>query len=114
MQRKLPRLPLPTGHLGGAEPAAVILAQRFLLAVAELPAAFDAGGVRDLVLGRGKHDQFAVELGSADRREAVPGAKQAMRTPGSKVIRVVWGSPAADEPRDDPVRGQVLRWPGSR
>src|SRR5215472_12247059 len=68
---------LPAGLLGAAEVAAVVLAQRFLLAVAELLAAFDVRGVLDLVLGHGKHDQFAVEPRSADRREALPGAKQA-------------------------------------
>src|SRR6266516_6427197 len=68
---------LPAGLLGGAESAAVILAQRFLLAVAELLAAFDVRGVLDLVLGHGQHGQLTVELRSADRREALPGAKQA-------------------------------------
>src|SRR5215831_17352766 len=68
---------LPAGLLGGAESAAVILAQRFLLAVAELLAAIDVRGVLDLVLGHGQHDQLAVELRSADRRVALPGAKQA-------------------------------------
>src|SRR5215831_18792688 len=77
IQRNWPGCLLPAGLLGGAELATVILAQRFLLAVAEVLAAFDVRGVLDLVLGHGKHDEFAVELRSADRREAVPGAEQA-------------------------------------
>jgi hypothetical protein len=68
---------LPAGLLGGAGVAAVILAQRFLLAVAEPLAAVDVRGVLDLVLGHGQHYQLTVELRSADRREALPGAKQA-------------------------------------
>lgn len=46
---------LSAGPLSGAA-LAVILAQRFLLAVAELLATFDVRGVLDLVLGHGKHD----------------------------------------------------------
>src|SRR5690348_10665192 len=80
MQRELPRAAcflLTAGLVAGAESAAVMLAQRFLLAVAELLAAFDVRGVLDLVLGHGQHDQLTVELRSADRRVALPGAKQA-------------------------------------
>src|SRR5690242_8388527 len=78
--RELPQaacFQLTGGLADGAESAAVILAQLFLLAVAELLAAFDVRGPLDLVLGHGQHDQLAVELRSADRRVALPGAKQA-------------------------------------
>src|SRR6185312_12144712 len=71
-----------------AEIAAIVLAEGVLLAVADVRVPVDAGGVLDLVLGHGQHDQFLVEPGPVNRREAVPGAEQArldqdpLRLPG--------------------------------
>src|SRR5207248_6350937 len=65
------------GRCGGAEVAAVVLAEGVLLALAELLVPVDIRGALDLVLGHGKYDPLAVELGSVDRREAMPGTEQA-------------------------------------
>src|SRR6266516_1835883 len=73
----LPACRLTAGPLGGAEIAAVVLAEGVLLAFADLRVRVDVRGVFDLVLGHGQHDQLAVEPGPVDRREALPGAEQA-------------------------------------
>jgi len=62
------------GLHGGAESGAVVLAEGVLFAFADARVRVDVGGVLDLVLGHGQHDQLlAVEPGTADRREALPG-----------------------------------------
>jgi len=66
-----------SGLPGGAGAAAAVRAEGVLLAVADVRVPVDAGGVLDLVLGHGQHDQFLVEPGPVNRREAVPGAEQA-------------------------------------
>src|SRR5215469_3166820 len=117
IQRNCPGCLLPAGLLGGAELAAVILAQRFLPTVAELLAAFDVTGVLDLVLGHGKHDELAVELRSADLCEAVPGAKHA-----GLYQHPLWPAGLLVEEHladlADPVAlgidRSAIRWPGSR
>src|SRR5579871_4102851 len=88
---RLPGLPtcrLTTGLLGGVEVAAVVPTERALLAFADIRVWVDVRGVLDLILGHGQHNQLAVEPGSLDRREALPGAEQAglpqdpLRLPG--------------------------------
>src|SRR6185437_12451856 len=65
------------GMHGGAESGAVVLAEGVLFAFADARVRVDVRGVLDLVLGHGQHDQLlAVEPGTADRREALPGPEQ--------------------------------------
>src|SRR5690348_5794144 len=75
---RLPAFRVTAGLPGGAKIAAVVLAQGVLLALADVRVLVDVRGVLDLILGHGEHDQLlAVEPGSVDRREALPGAQQA-------------------------------------
>ena len=72
-----PAVPVTAGLPGGAEVAAVVLAEGVFLALADVRVLVDVRGVLDLVLGHGQHDPLAVQPGSVDRREALPGAEQA-------------------------------------
>src|SRR5690348_13418386 len=75
---RLPAFRVTAGLPGGAKIAAVVLAQGVLLALADVRVLVDVRGVLDLILGHGQHDQLlAVEPGSVDRRETLPGAQQA-------------------------------------
>jgi hypothetical protein len=70
----LPALGIVARLPAGAKSGAVVLTEGVHFAVADARVRVDVRGVLNLILGHGQHDQLvAVEAGSADRREALPG-----------------------------------------